>query len=83
MAQSNKKHTCPRCGGTRTFRHTQRIPWYITTPPPGSINVETGTTDAGWQACLDCWHKWDGVVADPDLEDRAIFLFPPGVERRK
>jgi DNA-directed RNA polymerase subunit RPC12/RpoP len=68
---------CPNCGSKRTYRETARV----------SVIRTVGYTeykervDAAWSICIDCWHKWDGVVADPNAEPYAIY--PAGVIPRR
>jgi hypothetical protein len=75
---SNK--TCPKCGSSRVVREIQRIRWEMAIGYYGGSSTKNGWVDAGWNCCLDCWAKWDGIVSDPGYE--ALAIFPAGVVRR-
>jgi rubredoxin len=60
--------TCPKCGATgeRVQYVSARVPVFV-----GGQTV--GSTLAGWWACLDCWHKFDGAT------DNENGVLPAGV----
>ena len=71
---------CPNCGSPRIHRVTQRVKrMRASHQSEDSVYImdDGRYTDAGYYACLDCWHKWDGTCKD------AGGVLPPGVEARR
>lgn len=60
--------TCPRCDSARVNREERRV--------KRTAGGWECWTYAGWWACTDCWHKWDGIT------DSGDGVLPDGVVAR-